>query len=106
MAFLKKRNYATLVAPLKKMASDLASYISEQTENIKKSNNEKVRIQEEVQRKLDTLDSEISISEMEIKKSAHTSIKISEMLAFDLDDNGVVDTDELPPDDPPATGDQ
>ena len=87
---LGEKNYASLVGPLKKMASDLVDYIAEQREKISTLAGEKAEIE-----------SKILHSETEIAKSDFSVGKIGELVATDLDENGIADVDELPeiPDD-------
>lgn len=80
-----EKNYASLVAPLKKMATDLTTYIKEQREKIVTLNEEKSVIEDK-----------ILTSETEITKSEYTTGKIGELIMMDLDDNGIADVDELP----------
>ena len=91
---LGEKNYATIVGPLKKMTSDLAAYKIEQSLKI-----------EEIDIQISELEQEKSVSTSEIGKSDFTSRKIDELMASDLDDNGIADVDELPDDteeDPPV----
>ena len=83
--FGSKKNYASIVAPLKKMADDLSTYISEQNQRI--TNLEVQRAQ---------IDASIAESNSEIAKSNFTTTKINELIAADLDEDGTADVDELP----------
>lgn len=82
---LGEKNYATIVAPLKKMAADLAQYISEQETKI-----------EDIDSQINVLNDEKSVSQSEIAKSNFTTSKINDLIASDLDENGIADVDELP----------
>lgn len=101
MAVFSSKNYETLTRPLKKMATDLATYISEQTNRIDKMNTEKVQILEQARIKTEKIDGEISVSNLEIKKSNHTVMKIQDFLAHDMDESDFPD-DDTSPEDPPT----
>ncbi len=89
---LGEKNYASIVASFKKVASDLTTYIKEQQEKIKTLSGEKTEIE-----------SKIHTSETEITKSEYTAGKIGELIMLDLDNNGLVDMDEVPDnEEPPA----
>jgi hypothetical protein len=89
---LRDKNYASIVAGFKKVASDLTTYIKEQQEKIKTLSGEKTEIE-----------SKIHTSKNEITKSEYTAGKIGELIMMDLDDNGLTDVDELPDEEePPA----
>jgi len=81
-----QRNYATIVAPLKKMVADLSNYMDEMAQKITGLEEDKARIEEEIQ-----------VSQSEITKSNFTTTKINELLGADLDEDGVPDVDETPP---------
>ena len=87
MALFSAKNYATIVAPLKKMVSDLTSYINEQNDKI-------VTLQSQREK----INSDISNSEMEINKSTNTVSKINSLLGEDLDNDGIPDVDQVPVD--------
>jgi len=78
--FGEKRNYNTIVAPLQKMEKDLSSYMGEQGNKVATLQNEK-----------DEIDKDIANSQMEIKKSKHTSTQIASLLATDFDGDGEAD---------------
>lgn len=48
------------------------------------------------------INQQIGASELEIVKSTHTTTKISDLLASDLDEDGIADVDQLPQDDTPS----
>ena len=80
------KNYASIVAPLKQIETDLTEYMANQENNISDLETQKAEIE-----------AKISDSQMEIAKSQGTVVKISELLSFDLDEDGIADVDELPP---------
>ena len=84
-----ERNYASIVAPLKQMASDLANYVAEQKSRIDQLLIDKAEIE-----------TNIAVSESEIEKSNFTTGKINELLGSDLDEDGIPDVEEIPPVDP------
>ena len=86
------RNYASIVAPLKKMVTDLTSYIE----------------QNNTANDLDTAEIErrqglIADRTTENNKSNFTIGKINELLGSDLDDDGIADVEELPVDSTDST---
>lgn len=81
------KNYASIVAPLKKMVADLGTYIEEQKKKITDLTDQKTKIEED-----------IALSESEIAKSNFTTGKINDLLGSDLDADGIADVDELPDD--------
>ena len=85
MALFGAKNYASIVAPLKKMVDDLQTYISEQTQQIAQLELQKAKIEDD-----------IDYSNTEIMKSNSTSMKIHSLLSDDLDEDGTPDVDELP----------
>jgi len=84
--FSGPRNYASIVAPLKKMVVDLNTYMDEMANKIVGLEQDKAQIE-----------AEIEISQSEISKSNFTTTKINDLLGSDLDDDGIADVDELPP---------
>ena len=83
------KNYATLVAPLKKIVDDLNTYMDEMTSKIKGLEVDKAQIS-----------AEINISKTEIAKSNFTTIKISEMVVTeDIYENEIVDDSDDDSDD-------
>lgn len=87
---LGEKNYASIVGPLKKMANDLTAYIAEQREKISTLQIEQAEI-----------GAKITASTNEITKSEFTTGKIGELIATDLDDNGIADIDEVPDEETP-----
>jgi len=87
------KNYATIVAPLSQIESDLSTYIGDQRNNISALESEKTEIEKK-----------IGDADLEIRKSENTVSKIADLLSLDLDDDGTPDVDELPPEplDPPT----
>lgn len=85
--FSGPKNYASIVAPLKKMVADLTTYISEQEKKIDNLEIEKAEIE-----------ANITLANSEITKSNFTTAKINDLLGTDLDDDGIADVDELPVD--------
>ena len=69
------KNYASIVAPLKQIESELSTYIGDQENNISDLEAQKAEIE-----------AKIGDSQMEIRKSQGTVVKISELLSFDLDE--------------------
>jgi hypothetical protein len=69
----KTRNYDIIVAPLKKIESDLSTYIGDQRNTISGLEEEKKEI-----------DTKMSAASSEIKKSEFTVTKISELLSTDI----------------------
>jgi hypothetical protein len=65
-------DYAGIVAPLKQIETDLSAYIGDQKNNISTLEETKKGINEQ-----------ITASDVEIKKSEFTVIKISELLSTD-----------------------
>ncbi|MFW9871546.1 MAG: hypothetical protein ACFFG0_00385 [Candidatus Thorarchaeota archaeon] len=86
MAIFKAKNYASIVAPLKKMVNDLKTYVGSKSDEILNLNNQR-----------DQIDKDIGVCQSEIKKSNFSIDKINELISVDLDD-GVVDVDQLPKD--------
>jgi predicted component of type VI protein secretion system len=86
MSLFKQKNYASLVAPLKKMVDDLTTYMDEQSTQIANLEQQKREIEATIQ-----------TSETEIAKSKFTSAKINDLLGLDMDGNGILDMDEHPP---------
>lgn len=84
MALFGAKNYASIVAPLKKMVDDLQTYISEQTTRIDNLEIQKKKIEDD-----------IDYSNTEIMKSNATSAKINALLGEDLDGDGTPDVDEI-----------
>ena len=72
--FSTEKTYVSIVAPLKKMVTDLTSYIEEQ----------KVKISSLTKQKSD-IEDDISLSESEIAKSEFTTEKISDMMPSALE---------------------
>jgi hypothetical protein len=87
--FGAKKNYATIVAPLKDIEASLRTYMDEQAAAIKALEDQKAQIE-----------AKITTSESEITKSNFTTTQIGKLLASDLDEDGIPDVDELPPEDP------
>lgn len=79
------KSYATIVAPLKKMVTDLQTYMDEQARNIASLEDQKAKIE-----------ADIDHSQMEITKSSATATKINSLLGEDLDNDGTPDVDEIP----------
>jgi len=79
------KNYASIVAPLKKMAQDLTDYVAAQRDKITGLEEEKAQIEADIQ-----------LSESEILKSNFTTTKINDLLGSDLDEDGIADVEELP----------
>jgi hypothetical protein len=77
----KEKTYADIVSPLKQIESDLSTYIGDKTNQISNLEQEKKQI-----------DKDISAADLEVKKSEHTVVKISELLGtdFDLDEDSEV----------------
>ena len=71
--FSKEKNYEIIVAPLKKIESDLSLYIGDQRNTISGLEEEKKEI-----------DTKMSVASGEIKKSEFTVGKISELLSSDI----------------------
>ena len=70
----KDKNYATIVAPLQQIESDLSTYIGDQRNEISGLEDERKEI-----------NSKISDSTIEIRKSEFTVTKIAELLGSDLE---------------------
>lgn len=70
-----QKNYASIVAPLKKIETELSTYIGDQQSNINDLEAQKKEIE-----------AKIGDSKIEIKMSEGTVVKISELLSFDLKD--------------------
>lgn len=70
----KDKNYDSIVAPLQQIESDLSTYIGDQRNNISGLEEEKKGI-----------NSKISDSTIEIRKSEFTVTKIAELLGSDLE---------------------
>jgi hypothetical protein len=70
----KDKNYDSIVAPLQQIESDLSTYIGDQRNNISGLEEEKKE-----------LNSKISDSTIEIRKSEFTVTKIAELLGSDLE---------------------
>ena len=70
----KDRDYASIVAPLQQIESDLSTYIGDQRNNISSFEEERKEI-----------NSRISVSTHEIRKSEFTVTKIAELLGSDLE---------------------
>ena len=96
LGFGEKKNYASIVAPLKKIETELSTYVADQNNVITDLEQQKKDIEKR-----------ISDSQMEIKKSENTVIKITGLLSLDLDEDGIADVDELPESDSqtPTDGD-
>ena len=77
MSLFETKNYASIVAPLRKMVKDLASYIAAQETQIVNLELERVAIE-----------TKVSVSTSEIEKSNFTTKKINEMIAVDIDEYG------------------
>lgn len=90
--FQQKKDYNTIVAPLKKIEADLSTYIGDQGNKIAGLEQDKEKIE-----------NEISNSKLEIKRSEHTVVKISELLSIDINGDGEVDFVEppIPPEEVP-----
>lgn len=86
--FGEQRSYNTIVAPLQKMEKDLSEYMGEQGNRVANLQNEK-----------DELDKDIANSQLEIKKSRHTSSQIASLLATDFDEDMEADIG-APPEEP------
>jgi len=80
------KNYASIVAPLKQIESDLSTYIGDQQNEISDLETEKTGIE-----------TKIGDASNEIRKSEFTVVKIAELLGSDLDVDDIPDVDELPP---------
>jgi len=72
--FAKEKNYEIIVAPLKKIESDLSTYIGDQRNTISGLEEEKKEI-----------NTKMSEAAGEIKKSEFTVSKISELLSSDVE---------------------
>lgn len=72
--FNKQKNYEIIVAPLKKIESDLSVYIGDQRNTISGLEEEKKEI-----------NTKMSVAAGEIKKSEFTVSKISELLSSDIE---------------------
>ncbi len=83
------KNYATIVAPLTKIESDLSTYIGDQRNSISSLESEKYEIE-----------TKIGDANLEIRKSENTVSKIADLLSLDLDEDGIKDVDEFPPEEP------
>jgi len=81
------KNYASIVAPLKQMVADLNEYVDQKKQQIVNLLQQKSRIEETIWE-----------SESEINKSNFTTAKINDLLAADLDEDGMADVEELPTD--------
>lgn len=87
-----EKSYASIVAPLIKIESDLSLYIGDQQNSISDL---------EIERK--QIEAQIGESNLEIRKSENTVVKIAELLSLDLDENGIKDVDEVPPEGTPIS---
>ncbi len=74
--FNKEKSYEIIVAPLKKIESDLSTYIGDQRNTISGLEEEKKEI-----------DTKMSAAASEIQKSEFTVSKISELLSSDIADD-------------------
>lgn len=70
----KPKTYSDIVSPLKKIESDLSTYIGDKTNEIENLEAEKQQI-----------DKDIAEADLEVKKSEHTVVKIAELLSSDFD---------------------
>lgn len=68
---LKKKTHAIIVAPLKKMANNLKDYIRKQNITVKRFNDEK-----------EVIDNQILYSKNEISESENTLEKLNEMVSI------------------------
>ena len=84
--FGQKKDYKKIVAPLKKIESDLSVYIGDQGNAIADL---------EVERK--KIEDDITTSKLEIKRSEHTVVKIAELLGTDFDGDDEVEFVEPEP---------
>jgi len=81
----KPKDYNAIVAPLRQIESDLATYIGDQGNEISNLETQKSEI-----------DDQIVHSKLEVRKSEHTASKISELLGTDFDGDGEADFVEPP----------
>ena len=79
------KNYNSIVAPLKKIESDLSTYIGNQNTNV-----------QNLEKQKEEIDVKIGDSKLEIRKSEHTVAQISALLAVDFDGDGEPDFVEPP----------
>ena len=91
----EEKNYATIVAPLKQMVTNLSDYIEEKKNQISNYRDDIVMLE----KKKEEFEDEILESQSEINKSNHTTGKINDLLGLDLDDDGIADVNELPEED-------
>ncbi len=80
-----EKNYASIVAPLNQIESDLSVHIGNQQNNISG-----LKLEKEV------IETKIGDANLEILKSENTVVKIADLLSFDLDNNGIADVNQLP----------
>ena len=81
----KERNFQTIVAPLSTIETDLATYISEQ--EVKKA---------ELEVEKEEINTQITTSRLEKKKSEHTVVKIAELLGSNFTESDLDDEEEKP----------
>jgi len=79
----RPRSYADIVSPLKQIESDLSTYIGDKNNEISGLEQEKKQI-----------DKDITAADLEVKKSEHTVVKISELLISDFDVDAAMKTEE------------
>jgi gas vesicle protein len=79
-----EKNYASIVAPLESIKNKLAKYVNEQRERIST-----------LRKKQDEINMSIGTAENEIKKSEHTTEKISALLSVDLVEDGTTDAKQV-----------
>ena len=92
MGLFGTKNYASIVAPLKKIVADLNTYMQENDTANQADNDEIVKRQNSIKERT-----------VENNKSQYTIEQVNKMLAVDLDEDGIADVDELPPVDETAT---
>ncbi len=86
------KNYASIVAPLTQIETDLSTYIGDQQNSISTLETDRAIIE-----------TKIGEANLEIRKSENTVSKIAELLSLDLTHDGMADIDQLPPvEEPPV----
>ena len=75
--FGSTKNYNSIVAPLKRIEGDLSTYVGDQRNKVS-----------ELEQKKTEIDTDIQTAELEVKKSEHTIVAISGLLATDFDGDG------------------
>jgi hypothetical protein len=78
--FGTKRDYNTIVAPLKRIEGELSTHIGDERNEVNKLETDK-----------EDIDAKIAHSHLEIKKSEHTVTKIAELLGEDFNGDGEPD---------------